>query len=168
MVERLLSPSLDVQRDELRGLDHGAWLPLMHMYPAADIPVVQLSIPWTNDPERMVHFGQALAPLRDEGILLLGSGNLVHNLGRVDWSGGPSPSWAVDFDGWLGGVLLDGDRERLQAYRSHPLAAISHPTHEHFAPILAVAGAAGAGETVSFPLEGFELGSVSRRVVRFG
>lgn len=165
-VERLLEPALVVERDEARGLDHGAWVPLMHLSPAADVPVIQLSIPWTDDPAEMLELGRRLAPLRDQGVLVLGSGNLVHNLRRADWHEGATPSWAADFDAWVA-EMLQGRAPDLAAYRDHELATVAHPTHEHFVPVLVAAGAAG-DEAPSFPVEGFELGSISARSVQFG
>ena len=166
-VERLLGPELTVDRDETRGLDHGAWVPLMHLSPGADVPVVQLSIPWTDDPVEMLALGGRLAPLRDDGVLVLGSGNLVHNLRRVDWHDGQTPSWAADFDAWVAEALEAGRAPDLAGYRRHQLASTAHPTHEHFVPVLVAAAAAG-DDSPSFPVEGFELGSVSARSVQFG
>ena len=102
-VESLLGLDARVERQEERGLDHGAWAPLLHMYPEADVPVLQLSLPWTNDPMKMFELGARLAPLRDAGVFILGSGNLVHNLRAADWTGGPTPSWAAEFDHWRSG-----------------------------------------------------------------
>ena len=168
-VEALLASHLDVARDESRGLDHGTWVPLLHMYPDAAVPVLQLSIPWTNDPHRMFELGRALAPLREDGVFILGSGNLVHNLRLVDWEGtAGTPEWAGEFDHWLAETLDAGSSPDLEEYRTHPLARICHPTHEHFVPILAIAGAAGEHDPITFPIEGFELGSISARCVQFG
>ena len=167
-VEQLLRPHAEVAREERRGLDHGAWVPLLHMYPNADIPVVQLSLPWTNDPAKMFELGQSLAPLRDDGAFILGSGNLVHNLRAADWSNGPTPEWASEFDHWLSEVLVEDRDSDLQAYRSNPLAGICHPTQEHFVPLLVAAGAATEHDAVTFPVEDFELGSLSMRSVQFG
>lgn len=168
-VERLLAGLVTVARDETRGLDHGTWVPLRHMYPEADIPILQLSIPWTDDPHRMFELGRALAPLRAEGVFILGSGNLVHNLRLVDWEETRgTPAWANEFDGWLAEALDAGNAPRLEQYQSHPLAQICHPTREHFVPILTVAGAASEHDQVTYPVEGFELGSISARCVQFG
>ena len=151
-----------------RGLDHGAWVPLSRMFPDATVPVVQLSIPWTNDPAEMLYLGTRLRPLRDEGVLILGSGNLVHNLRRVDWSSdAPVVSWAAEFDAWVADALAEGESGALTAYRDHPLATTAHPTHEHFVPVLVAAGAAGE-DAPRFPITGFEMGSISARSVQFG
>ena len=167
-VEALLTTETNVVREEDRGLDHGTWVPLLHMYPAADVPVFQLSLPWTNDPRKMFELGRKLAPLRDEGVFILGSGNLVHNLRAADWSNGPTPEWAAEFDNWITEVLAEDREQDLQDYRDNPLAGICHPTQEHFVPLLVAAGAASEHDEVSFPIEDFELGSLSMRCVQFG
>jgi len=167
-LEQLLSGFTHVAREEDRGLDHGTWVPLLHMYPEADIPVLQLSLPWTNEPRKMFDLGQKLAPLREDGVFILGSGNLVHNLRAADWSSGPTPDWASEFDHWLSETLLQDRDGDLQEYRRNPLAGICHPTHEHFVPLLVAAGAANEHDDVWFPVEDFELGSLSMRSVQFG
>lgn len=166
-IESLLG-STTVIREERRGLDHGTWVPLLHMYPDADVPVLQLSLPWTEDPVRMFELGRRLAPLRDEGVFILGSGNVVHNLRAADWSDGPTPQWAAEFDHWLSEVLTDDRDDLLQDYRRNPLSGVCHPTQEHFVPLLVAAGAATEHDQVSFPIEDFELGSLSMRCVQFG
>lgn len=167
-VEQLLGGNALVERDEGRGLDHGTWVPLLHMYPDADIPVLQLSLPWTNEPQRMFELGRTLAPLRDDGVFILGSGNLVHNLRAADWSGGPTPGWAAEFDHWIEEVLSDDRDDLLQDYRRNPLSGVCHPTQEHFVPVLVAAGAASEHDEVTFPVRDFELGSLSMRCVQFG
>ncbi|MBT8203597.1 MAG: dioxygenase [Acidimicrobiia bacterium] len=165
-IKRLLPDAVVDEAD--RGLDHGTWVPLLHMYPEADIPVVQLSLPWVEDPARMFELGRRLAPLRDDGVFILGSGNLVHNLRAADWAGGPTPGWAADFDAWLGETLDEDRDDALQNYVDHPLAHVCHPTKEHFVPLLVAAGAATEHDEVSFPIADFDLGSVSMRSVQFG
>ncbi len=168
-VEGLLKGIEPVERQPERGLDHGTWVPLRRMYPKADIPVIQLSLP-THDPARLYAIGKALAPLRNDGVLILGSGNLTHNLGRVDWRpDAPVPTWANDFDAWIRDTLVRADGDRLIEYnRLAPGVQMAHPTREHFVPILVAAGAAAGGGKASFPIEGFEYGSIARRTVQFG
>lgn len=157
-----------MQRDAARPWDHGVWVPLLHMYPRADVPVLQVSLPIAWPPERLFELGAALAPLGDEGVLLLGSGGAVHNLGRLDWNGGAAPAWAVEFEAWLRERLLARAADDLIAFRERaPGARLAHPTSEHFLPLLVALGAAPAGG-VTFPIEGFEYGSLSRLAVRFG
>jgi 4,5-DOPA dioxygenase extradiol len=127
-----------------RGLDHGAWVPLKVMYPKADIPVVQLSIP-TQDPARLLELGRRLRPLREEGVLIVGSGYLTHGLPYLrDWSPQATPpGWSVDFDMWAKEALDKGDVETLAAYRSQaPGMPYAHPTVEHFVPLFVTLGAA--------------------------
>jgi len=154
-----------------RGLDHGAWVPLLHMYPEADLPVLQIAQPRSPAPRAFFELGRALAPLRERGVLILASGNLTHNLGALDWSGnGPVPAWALAFDRWCQHTLADGDLEALLAYRERaPEWRRAHPSEEHLTPLLAAAGAAATGpREVRFPVAGFEYGSLSRRCVQFG
>jgi len=156
-------------RRSQRGLDHGVWTPLVHLYPQADVPVLQLSMPATESAAALFELGRSLAPLRDEGVLILGSGNLVHNLRRVEWHARAAPpQWAEEFDGWIADVLERRDWDALVDYRERaPQLALAHPTEEHLRPVLVAAGA-GADEPVSFALTGWELGSLSRRSVQFG
>ena len=167
-VAGLLGSSAAALRAERRGLDHGAWVPLMHLRPEQDVPTVQLSIPWTEDPVAMLALGSRLAPLRDEGVLILGSGNIVHNLRRVDWSDeGGVADWEAEFDGWVTTTLEADSAGGLASYSQHPLARTSHPTQEHFVPLLVAAGAAG-GDAPQYPVAGFEMGTISARSVQFG
>lgn len=167
-VAALLSPIEAVARVE-RGFDHGVWVPLVHLFPGADVPVVQLSLPARGKPEQVVAMGQHLAPLRDEGVLILGSGNLTHNLRRVDFSERSAPpSWASEFDAWVAEALERGAVDELADFRTRgPGHRIAHPSDEHFTPVLAVAAAA-TGETVTYPVLGFEYGSISRRSPQIG
>lgn len=163
-----LLPGREVRRSE-RGLDHGVWTPLVHLFPAADVPVLQLSMPATDSASQLFDVGRALQPLRDEGVLILGSGNLVHNLRRLDWHDRSAPlPWASEFDLWIADVLERRDWDALVDYRRHaPGLSLAHPTEEHLRPILVAAGAA-PDERLRFPLEGWEMGSLSRRSVQFG
>jgi len=152
-----------------RGLDHGAWVPLIPMYPAADIPVLQLSLP-TLEPGPLFELGRALAPLRDEGVLIVGSGFLTHNLRTLDRSPRPvTPGWARDFDAWTAEALLELEFDALLDYRARaPGVALALPTHEHFVPLFATLGASAEGELPAFPIEGWYLGSLTKRSVQFG
>jgi len=157
------------RRDESRGLDHGAWVPLVHLFPKADVPVMQISMPSSLGARALFDLGRALAPLRDEGVLLVGSGNLTHNLRRVDSRpGAVTPAWASEFDAWIGDVLARRDFDALVDY-AHRAPALheAHPTEEHLQPVLVAAGAASeSGGRASFPVQGFEYGSISRRSVQ--
>jgi 4,5-DOPA dioxygenase extradiol len=169
-IERLLAP-LDVRSDNSWGLDHGTWSVLRHVYPAADIPVVQLSI--NDSKDGLFHFeiGRRLAPLRDEGVLIMGSGNIVHNLRTYAWgrhAQGPY-DWATRFENEARGLIRAGDNQRLVEYeRLGPDAALAIPTPDHYLPLLYVLGAAQAGDTIRFPVEGIEGGSISMLAVQVG
>ncbi|MCB9915918.1 MAG: dioxygenase [Planctomycetes bacterium] len=150
-----------------RGLDHGAWVPLLAMYPAADVPVLQLSLPGL-DPWALVELGRALAPLRAEGVLVLGSGFLTHNLAHAFDPG--VPSWARDFDAWTADALARRDVDALARFREvAPGAREAHPTWEHYAPLLVAVGAAEDARAVSFPITGWwHGGSLTKRSVQLG
>jgi len=168
-LEALLGPG--VRREPTRALDHGVWVPLVHLFPNADVPVLQISMPTALGAKELFALGQKLAPLRDEGVLIFGSGNLTHNLRRLDWRGaGGTPAWASDFDSWIADVLVRHDFDALVDYaKQAPALRENHPTEEHLQPLLVVAGAASHGVApVSFPVQGFEFGSLSRRSVQLG
>jgi len=153
-----------------RGLDHGAYVPLLCMYPGADIPVLQLSLP-SLQPQELFALGRALAPLRAEGVLVIGSGFLTHNM-RFAFRPG-TPAWAVEFDDWAADVLARRDHDALVDFQGRgPSAQVALPTTEHFVPVLVAAGAsADRTESVAFPITGFwgpGGGAFTRRSVRFG
>ena len=148
-----------------RGLDHGAWVPLRIMYPEADIPVLQMSMP-THDPGRLMEIGRRLRPLRDEGVLIVGSGFLTHGLPflkefRIE---AEAPGWSRDFDAWAGEALARGDVDELASYRDKaPGMPFAHPTVEHYSPLFVTLGAAtdasAPGEQV---IDGFWMGLSKR------
>jgi 4,5-DOPA dioxygenase extradiol len=147
-----------------RGLDHGAYVPLSVMYPDADIPVLQISMP-SLEPERLLQIGQALRPLRDEGILIIGSGFLTHGLPflqdfRFD---APPPGWSAEFDHWAAEALDSGNIDALVNFRSAPAARYAHPTTEHFAPLFVTLGAADAAVPVT-TITGYWLGLAKRSI----
>ena len=154
--------------DPGRGLDHGAYVPLVAMYPAADVPVLQMSLP-RLDAGELFELGRALAPLRDEGVLVIGSGFLTHNMAYAFRPG--IPSWAREFDRWAAEALSRLDTEALIDFRRRapaPLTAL--PTWEHYAPVLVAAGAvADERPRVTFPITGFWMeGAFTKRSVQFG
>jgi 4,5-DOPA dioxygenase extradiol len=160
-----------VAQDPERGLDHGAYVPLVAMYPAADVPVLQASLP-SLDPTALFSLGRSLAPLRQEGILIVGSGFITHNLRMMDFRpDAPTPAWASEFDAWTGDVLARRDVDALLDYRNRaPGVRESLPTHEHFVPVIVSLGAAidDSTATARFPITGFTYGSATRRSVQFG
>jgi 4,5-DOPA dioxygenase extradiol len=169
-VAQLLAP-VETALDHSWGLDHGTWSVLKHMYPDADVPVVQLSIDETQPAPFHFDLGRRLAPLREEGVLVLGSGNLVHNLRVYAWGRHvPEPyEWAVRFEKAAREAMLGGEEEALIRYeRLGSDAALSVPTPDHFLPLLYALGARRPGEPVAFPVEGIDGGSVSMLGVRIG
>src|SRR5437867_8591085 len=145
-VRHLLGETQPVADAPNRGLDHGAYVPLVAMYPKADVPVLQLSLPGLDAPT-LFDLGRALAPLRRERVLVVGSGFLTHNLRAMDWGPNPiTPPWASDFDAWVADVLVRRDIDALLEYhRLAPGVTQALPTHEHFVPVIVAAGAAVEG-----------------------
>jgi len=169
-VQRLLA-ALAVSADQHWGLDHGTWSVLCHLFPQADVPVVQLSIDETQPPSFHYELGARLRPLRDEGILLLGSGDIVHNLHAYAWGRHPLEpyDWALRFETRVRELLKSCDHAPLIDYATLGRdATLAVPTPEHYLPLLYVLGASVAGEPVSFPVEGMDGGSVSMLAVQVG
>lgn len=164
----LTSAGIAFAHVEDRGLDHGAFVPLMCMYPKADVPVLQVSLPGL-DPKTVFDFGRALAPLRAEGVLIVGSGFLSHNL-REGFTKDGAPQWAREFDVWAKERIAARDFDALIDFRAEaPEAARNHPTIEHYVPVLVAAAASQAGDTIAFPIEGFwGPTSFTKRSVQFG
>ena len=156
----------EVHQSRTRGLDHGAWVPLKIMYPGADIPVLQLSLP-TSDPARLLALGARLRALREEGVLVIGSGFTTHGLPfltRSDFLGRTTPGWSVDFDAWAAEALARGDVDELANYRTRaPGMPYAHPTVEHFVPLFVTLGAATDPEAPrDFTIDGFWMGLSKR------
>jgi 4,5-DOPA dioxygenase extradiol len=169
-VSQLLSQQSASLRDDW-GLDHGTWQVLRHTYPKADVPVVQLSIDHRLPPAQHVAIGKALAPLREEGVLILGSGNIVHNLRHAirGLSTGSTeiPPWAEAFDAHITSALEQHDDAFLANALSDDTGRMAHPSPDHYFPLLYTAGAANEADKVSFPIVGFD-SSISMRAVRWG
>jgi 4,5-DOPA dioxygenase extradiol len=151
-----------------RGLDHGAYVPLVEMFPAADIPVLQVSMP-TLEPQKLMEIGRRLAPLRDEGVLIIGSGFFTHNLAALRHPGGGPPSWSTEFDNWGHQALCAKDVDALLDFEhAAPAGQLAHPRTEHFAPLFVALGAAepelGSQRSV---IDGFWMG-LAKRSVQFG
>jgi 4,5-DOPA dioxygenase extradiol len=169
-VQALLAP-IEVAGDDRWGLDHGAWSVLKHVYPAADVPVVQLSIDERRPASFHLDIGRRLAVLRDEGILVIGSGNLVHNLHAYAWGRHASEpyEWAVRFEREARELLLAGNDGPLVDYESlGEDASLSIPTPDHYLPLLYVVGTRQQADRVTFPVEGVDGGSISMLAVRIG
>lgn len=167
-VRELLTP-VNITEDHEWGLDHGAWSVLARMYPQADIPVVQLSLDMRQPPDYHYRLGQQLGTLRDEGVMLMGSGNVVHNLRLLNWaSSGESHPWASAFNDRIRNAIAAGDHQTAIHYETAGEAArLSVPTPEHYRPLLYVLGASGGGQPV-FPTDGIEMGAISMLSVLFG
>lgn len=167
IVQLLGAAGLRAQLDPERPFDHGAWVPLSLMYPAADIPLVQLSLPSRQGPEVQTRIGRALAGLREQGVLLIGSGSITHNLGELDWHAGPEviEPWAQDFRDWIVARLAADDEAALHDYRQRAPAAVrNHPSDEHLLPLFFARGAGG-----QFKVEhsGFTLGALGMDIYSF-
>ena len=169
-VRELLEP-IDVRLDQRWGLDHGTWSVFCHVFPDANVPIVQLSIDETQPPAFHFELGKRLAPLRDEGILIAGSGNLVHNLHTYAWGRHmPEPyDWAVRFETLARDLMTRGEFEPLINYESLGRdALLSIPTPDHYLPLLYVLGTRQEADAVSFPVEGIDGGSISMLAVSVG
>ena len=169
-VQKMLAP-LPVKLDESWGLDHGTWSVLCHVYPQADVPIVQLSIDETQPAAFHYEIGKRLAPLRDEGVLIVGSGNLVHNLHTYAWGKHPVDpfDWAVRFEQQAREMLLAGEHKPLIDYEKLGQdALLSIPTPDHYLPLLYVVATRQQGEKLQFPVEGVDGGSISMLSVQVG
>lgn len=167
--ERLAAADFDCGVDEARGLDHGAWVPLMLMYPQADIPVVQLSLQTRLNPAHHYAVGHTLEGLGKNGVLVLGSGGVVHNLGHLGPPGNPAPPWATDFETWVTEHVESGDADTLLDYRTTaPAATIAYPTEEHLLPLFTALGAAGAGARGRPLHRSFDYASLAMSCYAFG
>jgi 4,5-DOPA dioxygenase extradiol len=160
-----LMPKTESIAQSNRGLDHGAWVPLRVMYPGADIPVLQMSMP-TSDPGKLMEIGRRLQPLRDEGVLIIGSGFMTHGLRYLrDWSpNAAAPGWSSEFDTWAAEALSRGDVDALASYKDlAPGVNYAHPTVEHFTPLFITLGAATSAATpVETLIDGYFMGLSKR------
>ena len=160
-----------VHQHPSRGLDHGAWVPLMAMYPLADVPVLQLSLP-AHDPARLIGLGTRLRPLRQEGILIIGSGFMTHGLRSLtrEMLAGAVPAWSADFDAWAAAALARGDVDELAAYRTKaPGMPYAHPTPDHYIPLFITLGAADhPGAPVRTTIDGYMIGFSKRSFQTLG
>jgi 4,5-DOPA dioxygenase extradiol len=168
-VRKLLAgPGQTLHQDPSRGLDHGAYVPLLEMYPDASVPVLQISMP-TLDPAKLFDLGRRLAPLREQGVLILGSGFSTHNIQAMNFGApahSPPPAWSSEFDDWLDRTLDAGDLDALMDFETKaPAAGFAHPRTEHFAPILVALGAAANDSLdVETAIDGFWYGLSKRSV----
>jgi 4,5-DOPA dioxygenase extradiol len=169
-VKDLLAP-ISVKLDETWGLDHGTWAVLTHVFPNADIPIVQLSIDERQPPSFHYELGKRLSSLREEGVLVVGSGNVVHNLHAYAWGNREAQpfEWAVRFEKQARELLLGGEDGPLIGYEKLGRdALLSAPTPDHYLPLLYIIALRRKGETISFPVQGFDGGSISMLAVQIG
>ena len=161
-VRELLAP-VEAEADQSWGLDHGTWSVLAHAYPGADVPVIQLSMDGTRAPRFHYELGRRLAPLREEGVLIAGSGNVVHNLRVIKWGEGVPPyDWAVRFNEKIREYLVSRNHEGLIGFEGLGRdARMAVPTPEHYLPLLYIAGLQTEDEEMAFPVDGYEMGSLS-------
>jgi 4,5-DOPA dioxygenase extradiol len=170
-VRLLAQAGLPAAAEPRRGWDHGVWIPLRLLYPKADVPVVEVSLPIPRDPATVLRIGAALAPLRSENVLLVGSGGIVHNLGlaRLDRPDGSVDDWARRFDEWVKQRVAARDQAGIARYReSAPHADLAVPASEHFDPLLFVLGASEEGEEVRIVSTGFQYSNLSMTSLAFG
>ena len=163
-----MMPDTEPVHQSNRGLDHGAWVPLRIMYPDADIPVVQMSMP-TSDPTKLLELGKRLQPLRDQGVLIIGSGFMTHGLQYLrNWSTEAlAPAWSSEFDAWAAGALTAGDVDALSNFRElAPGMPYAHPTVEHFIPLFITLGAASVADAAPQTLiDGYFMGLSKRSIL---
>ena len=165
--ELLQAAGLEAVLDFTHSLDHGAWVPLRYLAPRAEVPVVQISLPSSRTPQQLLATGRALGALRESGVLILGSGGIVHNLRRLDWEDIREPEpWAAAFAQWIHERLLTGDQAALLDWQQAPGAAESVPTSEHLDPLFVALGA--ATQLPALVYLGWQLGNLSLASYRFG
>jgi len=162
--------SADIKYDNQRGLDHAAWAVLKHMYPNADVPTMELSLDYGKSPQEHYNLAKKLAPLREQGVLIIGSGNIVHNLRVIDWDIDAEPfEWAVNFDSIVKKCVLEQRHDPLIEYEKlGNNALMSIPTNEHYLPMLYTLGLQDGDEPVNFSYEGFQNASMSMRCFSIG
>jgi 4,5-DOPA dioxygenase extradiol len=166
-----LAQALSATLDHTRGFDHGVWIPLRRLFPAADIPVVAVSLARGASPMEFTDVGKALAPFRDRGVLVIGSGGVVHNLRRVHFGDKAAPleSWAQEFDAWVWAQAQEKSHAPLLDYaRQAPFANLAVPTPEHFNPLFVALGASSPGDRPQSVYDGFQYGNLSLRTFTIG
>lgn len=164
----ILSPKIEIDENHW-GLDHGTWSVLKHMFPEADIPVFQMSLDKTKPIEFHLELGKKLNFLREQGVMIIGSGNIVHNLRQVRWEQEAKPfDWAIEFDEWIKQKIINRDFNSLaKDALSTTAGKLSIPTLEHYLPLLYIAGASENKDLLKFEYEGIQMGSMSMRCLRF-
>lgn len=158
-----------IRTDEIRWLDHGIWSLLIHMFPGADIPVIPLSLDYEMDPKKLFELGRLLRELRDQGVLIIGSGNIVHNLRMIDWSNNRMFPWAQAFDEKVATLIASRDFWELFRFKEWgDITHLAHPTYDHLLPLFPLLGATYEGDIPRFSTPQIVMGSISMRSVRWG
>lgn len=161
-----LSPDYSITEDAIHGIDHGAWSTLIHMFPDADIPVIQMSLDYSKHPEWHFEFWKKLASLREQGILIVASGNIVHNLREIDWSNSRQYDWAVAFDARIKkGILEKNYQDILDFQNWGNMACLAHPTYDHLLPLFPLLWSLNNADRVEFFTDQISLGSLSMRSI---
>lgn len=163
--------SIGILEEHKMGLDHGAWSVLRHIYPEADIPTFQMSIDFSKPPQFHFELAKELQNLRNKGVLILTSGNIVHNLRQINWHGNPSKpfDWALEFDTLVKNKLDNRQLADLADFKSFgALGQIAHPSYDHYLPMLYTAGLVNKNEAIKYIYEGFDMGSISMRCFQVG
>ncbi|MEO7175501.1 MAG: 4,5-DOPA dioxygenase extradiol [Saprospiraceae bacterium] len=161
-----IAPTYNIQEDRTMGLDHGAWTVLRHLFPKADVPVFELSIDATQPTTYHFQLANSLKKMREKGVLIIGSGNIVHNLKNLDWNNidAEPMDWAVEFDELVKAKLNDLDFQALVNYQKFgKISEMAHPTNDHYLPMLYPLGLADKNEEIKYIFEGFQYGSASMR-----
>lgn len=166
IIHLLNSAGIDAHANTLRPRDHGVWMPLLHLYPDAQIPVIHISLPYDFSAQQLYALGQTLAPLREEQILIIGSGSITHNLAELSWSNpdAPPPEWAATFRNWVVKQLNNDDFESVLDWQKAPYVRRNHPTIEHLKPLFF---AMGTGHRFSLVHSSFSLGALGMDIYRF-
>jgi len=166
---REIAALLGAELETERGWDHGLWVPMLHILPDAHVPIVEISLPQPADPRELLRIGAKLAPLRDRGIAIAGSGGIVHNLRMLNLGdkNAPPADWAVEFDAFIAELIASRDFDAVADYRRAPSASLAVPTPEHFEPLLVALGAASPDDQLQTIYEGFQYATLSMRSVTF-
>ncbi|NRH21666.1 4,5-DOPA dioxygenase extradiol [Candidatus Gracilibacteria bacterium] len=158
--------SLEIQEDPTRGLDHGSWSILLHLFPHADIPVISMSLDYIASPESLFLIGKELSALRERGILIVGSGNIVHNLGMIDWSGKTQHPWAQEFDKKIETLIKNNDFGSILHFQEWGnISRLAHPSYDHLLPLFPLLGATNPDDMVQFLTPDIVMGSLSMRSI---
>ncbi len=161
---QVFSREYEIQADSTHGIDHGAWSTLIHLFPVADIPVIQLSLDYLRSPEWHYEFGKKLKSLREQGILIIASGNIVHNLSAMDWSGKEKYPWAVEFDRRISQDIIERNHEDILDFASWgSISHLAHPSYDHLLPLFPLLGAISEDDAAEFFTPEITMGSLAMR-----